>query len=110
MHTPHSKEEAAMVCLETSARLHLQPRGLIRLTDALGTTVTTLSGAVWITQHQDRRDIVIEAGESFTLDRNGLSLIHALVTSAEVAITEPKTGEREPAAAATETAPDQQAA
>ena len=46
-----------------------------------------LDGVVWITQSNDPRDIVIEAGQAFVLDRPGLALVNSLLTDATIAIT-----------------------
>ena len=48
-----------------------------RLQDARGARVECLSGSLWITQYGDRRDIVLAPGETFTLDRDGVTLLHA---------------------------------
>jgi hypothetical protein len=34
-------------------------------------------GTLWITQQGDTSDVVLERGQSFRLDRNGLALLHA---------------------------------
>lgn len=36
------------------------------------------SGAVWITQDNDPRDVVLNAGETFVTDRSGTVLVYAL--------------------------------
>ncbi len=46
--------------------------------DASGWYVNALSGSVWITQDGDVRDIVLQAGESFRLDRHGPALFSPL--------------------------------
>ena len=46
----------------------------LRLQDAAGWTVVCRSGAVWITQESDVRDIFLKAGERLTLERGGLTL------------------------------------
>jgi hypothetical protein len=45
------------------------------LTDASGTLVHCVEGRLWITQHDDRRDIALQKGDSFTLDRPGRAVI-----------------------------------
>ncbi|KAA3626811.1 MAG: DUF2917 domain-containing protein [Proteobacteria bacterium] len=56
--------------------IHPLDRGeLLEVKDGNGTTVSVASGSVWITQHHDTRDILIEAGESFHLDRCGVAVI-----------------------------------
>lgn len=75
-----------MVCLEADARIHLQRGGLVRLGDAQGTLVRCRSGAVWVTLERDDRDILLEPGQEFVIDRAGLSLVCAIAGPAEVAI------------------------
>ena len=53
-----------------------------RLHDAAGWTVACSSGSVWITQEADTRDVFLNAGDSFTLDRAGLALMLARQDSA----------------------------
>jgi len=53
-----------------------------RLHDAAGWTIACRSGSIWITQEADTRDIFLDAGGSFTLDRGGLALILARRDSA----------------------------
>ena len=48
-----------------------------RLHDAAGWTVACRSGSVWITQEADTRDVFLDAGDIFILDRAGLALILA---------------------------------
>lgn len=46
-----------------------------------GSLISCLRGTVWITQHDDLRDIVLASGESFRLDRKGPALVWALAAS-----------------------------
>lgn len=50
---------------------------LLRLRHRLGATVTVVRGRVWVTQDSDRRDVVLDAGESFVIDRPGLAIVQA---------------------------------
>jgi hypothetical protein len=70
------------------ANLHLEARQVVRLHDTAGTQVQCLHGALWITQHGDRKDHFIDAGDSLRLDRPGLVLIHA-VEPTEFILSEP---------------------
>jgi hypothetical protein len=70
------------------AGLLLEPHQTLGLHDAVGAQIQVRRGKVWITQHQDDRDLMVDAGAAFTLDRPGLALVHALET-AEVAVAEP---------------------
>lgn len=76
-----------MVCLDTPSRIHVRRGGIIRLDDALGTAILCHAGAVWVTLEDDSRDILIEAGESFVIDRGGLSLVCAIAGPAEVEVS-----------------------
>ena len=95
-----------MVCLDSPSRVHVRRGGVIRLDGAAGTAVTCRAGAVWITLEGDPRDILLEAGEAFVIDRQGLSLVCAIAGPAEVEVVAPgeaASGEaiaREPAPAA----------
>ena len=59
----------AAVDLEKCARLQVR--------DGVGRRVLCLAGSLWITQENDTRDIFLQAGESFVLDRRGLAIIGA---------------------------------
>ncbi len=70
------------------AELRLDARQVLGLRDAAGTRVQCLKGALWITQHGDREDHFIAAGDTLMLDRRGLALIHA-VERTELVLSEP---------------------
>ncbi|HEU4378097.1 MAG TPA: DUF2917 domain-containing protein [Hyphomicrobiaceae bacterium] len=55
----------------------LKARGVHRIENGQGLSVTALKGSVWITQDRDLRDIILSAGQSFVLDRNGVTLVFA---------------------------------
>jgi len=56
----------------------LRARKTLSLQDQIGQRVACLDGQVWITQQHDPRDVVLEAGQCFVLDRHGLALVFAL--------------------------------
>jgi hypothetical protein len=60
----------------------------LTLFEPLGHELECLAGCVWITLDGDPRDVVIEAGQAFTADRNQRTLIHALEASL-VRVTRP---------------------
>ena len=70
------------------AHLHLEARKVIRLYDPIGARVECVRGALWITQNRDREDYFLAANDALTLDRRGLTLIHAQEPS-EVVLSEP---------------------
>jgi Protein of unknown function (DUF2917) len=45
--------------------------------DGEGCAIVLFEGQVWITLQDDPRDIVLAAGESFSIDRPGLTLVQA---------------------------------
>lgn len=51
-----------------SARLLLKPLQPLRLQRAQGTRLRAVQGTVWITIDNDRRDIVLNAGDTFVVD------------------------------------------
>ena len=50
---------------------------LIGLDGGRGTTLRVTRGMLWLTFEGDTRDVVLEAGDVFTVDRGGLTLIEA---------------------------------
>ncbi len=48
------------------------------LTSALGQRIEALSGTLWVTIDRDVRDIVVQPGQGFSIDRPGRTLISAL--------------------------------
>jgi DUF2917 family protein len=59
---------------------------LVRLDGARGTTLRITRGAVWLTMEHDTRDIILSAGDSFTIDRDGLTLMQAQGVAAVCAL------------------------
>jgi hypothetical protein len=70
--------------------LRLNPGELVNIHDGKGFEVVCLEGAVWITQSNDPRDIVIGATESFVLDKPGVALVCASAGPATVAVETPQ--------------------
>lgn len=69
---------ATQELLPTGKTVHLRGRQHLRICHADGWTVSALSGAVWLTQDGDIRDIVLQAGDSFVLDRSAPALLSPL--------------------------------
>src|SRR5574341_851060 len=57
--------------------------------DAAGARVVCLQGDVWITEEGDGGDVVLEAGRSLNLSRNGCTVVQAL-HDARVALETPQ--------------------
>ncbi|QCI66999.1 DUF2917 domain-containing protein [Phreatobacter stygius] len=78
-----------MVCLSNDALIHLERGGLVRLGDSAGATVACLEGAVWITQDNDRRDIVLTGGDSYVVESSGLTVVCAIAGPASLTVGKP---------------------
>jgi hypothetical protein len=58
--------------------VYLKERESLRLRDGVGVEVRCLLGSLWITEEGEREDRILCRGQSFVLDRQGLSLVTAL--------------------------------
>jgi hypothetical protein len=61
---------AAMIALEREASLRVEPGARVE--------ICCLSGALWVTQEGDPRDLFLARGESLALSPRGLTLVTAL--------------------------------
>lgn len=66
--------------------LALKGGHLIGLENGRGALVQLVSGQLWITQSGDYRDIIVEPGKSFRLDRDGLAVVMAII-DAQIVVT-----------------------
>ncbi len=57
--------------------LCLKRNQVVTVRGGLGHSIVCDSGIVWVTQDGDPRDIILRAGQSFTIDRNGPTLVQA---------------------------------
>ena len=62
--------------------LCLKPNQVVKLRGGRGRSIVCDSGTVWVTQDGDPRDVILSAGASFTLDREGPALVQAFGPSA----------------------------
>jgi len=67
-----------MATVTQRTELHLAGEELLALADIRGTRLTVVDGSVWLTQDRDLRDVFLNPGESFVVDRDGVTLLHAL--------------------------------
>jgi hypothetical protein len=74
----------------TASEFCLANREVLDLDDAMGVRIDALMGAVWVTQERDRRDLVLNAGESCTIERPGRTVVQALASS-RVSVQAPHT-------------------
>ena len=63
---------------QTAIVVDLAYHKLLELDDAEGELIEAIEGILWITQDADPRDVILEPGQSFTVDRPGLTLVSAL--------------------------------
>ena len=63
--------------LKTGA-LRMQRGQTLRVLDGAGSTVTAANAAVWITEENRPRDIVLEPGNTYRLANRGVAVIEAL--------------------------------
>src|SRR5215471_18717176 len=76
MHYTHWKENA-MACNGYEKVWDLSRGELVQLDGARGTALRVTRGMLWITLENDLRDVVLAPGDTFTVDRDGLTLIEA---------------------------------
>jgi hypothetical protein len=78
-HRTHESDSIPRMAIDPAGHaIHLAKWQHVAMRDAVGWTVKPLAGTVWITLDQDSRDIVLEAGQSFVVDRPGKTLISAM--------------------------------
>jgi len=71
--------------------LCLKPNQLVKVRGGRGHSIICHSGSVWVTQDGDPRDVVLRAGEAFTLDHDGPALLQAFEPGAiSIAPVEPQ--------------------
>jgi hypothetical protein len=81
------------------AASELAKGSLFRIHDGRGRRVECLSGCLWLTQEADPRDVVLEAGDGFTIDRDGETYLSALGDSRFLILCNPVGRAREERAA-----------
>jgi len=67
-----------------SGGLRLDRGQMLKVRDGAGSTVCALEGAVWITEENLPKDIVLERGACYQLREKGLALVNALGGGASV--------------------------
>jgi Protein of unknown function (DUF2917) len=72
------QQEAAMVPRLDADLISIGARAIHRIVNGGGLTIECVSGALWITQQADQRDVTLTEGEQFRLDRDGLAIVYGL--------------------------------
>ena len=70
----------------TNRLMNLTKGDLLELADARGTTLRVTRGMLWVTQERDLRDVVLSAGDTWTVERHGLTVGEAQGDAAVVVI------------------------
>lgn len=66
------------------ASIALRKGQIHRIHRGLGRRIEALNGCLWVTIDNDLRDIFVAAGDGFTIDRDGDTLLSALADSSFV--------------------------
>jgi len=74
---PNCKESKMRIELKTGD-LRLTDGQTMRVVDAAGSMLCCSEGTVWVTEENQLRDVVLEAGGCVQLKRAGLTLVQAL--------------------------------
>jgi hypothetical protein len=85
MHATHTKRKESQMRLELkSGAVRLGPNQTLKVLDGAGSTVYALEGAVWITEENQPKDIVLQAGGCYRLRHLGVAIVNALGGEAAV--------------------------
>ena len=60
-----------------SGALRLARGQTLKMQDAVGSTICAREGTIWITEENSRKDVVLEPGACFRVDRPGLTIVQA---------------------------------
>ena len=82
-----------MTCPEHATTVELHKRDSLALPDIAGTTLRVTRGVVWITQEDDTRDVVLRSGDTWMVERSGLTIIEAQ-NDATICAVGPRFGHR----------------
>jgi len=66
-----------MLCNGYDDVVELESGELAELRDVRGATLRVTRGTLWVTQDRDVRDVVLRAGDVWTVERDGLTLAEA---------------------------------
>jgi len=70
-----------------SGAVRLGPNQTLKVVDAVGATVCALEGALWITEENQVRDIVLAPGNCYRLQHAGTALVNSLGGEAAVRLS-----------------------
>jgi Protein of unknown function (DUF2917) len=88
MHPAHTKRKEHTMQIELKAgAVRLGPNQTLKVLDGAGSTVCAVEGAIWITEENQPRDIVLEAGGCYELRHPGVAVVNSLAGNAAVALS-----------------------
>lgn len=70
-----------MPCFEPGVTLDLAKRDNLPLRDVQGTLLRVTRGSLWVTQENDPRDLVLHTGDTWMVERGGLTIVEAQADS-----------------------------
>jgi len=70
-----------MSCFEPGITIDLAKRENLPLHDVRGTLLRVTRGSLWVTQENDPRDLVLRTGDTWTVERDGLTIVEAQADS-----------------------------
>jgi hypothetical protein len=70
-----------------SGAVRLGPNQTLKVLDGAGSTVCAVEGSIWITEENQPRDIVLEAGGCYQLQYPGIALVNSLSGEAAVSLS-----------------------
>ena len=72
------KERLMRIELKSGGAVRLEDGQTLRVVDGAGSTLVCKEGTLWVTEENQPKDVVLEAGACVRLKRAGLTLIQAL--------------------------------
>ena len=66
-----------MACFEHGTIIELDAQDVVKLPDVRSATLRVTRGTLWITQEGDPQDVVLRAGDTWAVERNGLTVVEA---------------------------------
>jgi hypothetical protein len=87
MHPAHTKRKEQLMHIELrTGAVRLGPNQTLKVLDGAGSTVCAVEGAVWITEENQPRDIVLEPGACYELRHPGIAIVNSLAGEAAVSL------------------------
>jgi hypothetical protein len=66
-----------MACFESGTIIEMAAREALTLQDVRGATLRVTRGMIWLTQENDRHDVVLRPGDNWVVERDGATVLEA---------------------------------